>query len=345
MGFSELIMGWYQENKRPLPWRGVADPYNIWLSEIILQQTRVVQGLPYYLRFIETYPTVSHLAKAPLQEVLKLWQGLGYYSRARNLHNTAIYITNELNGVFPQTYKGLLTLKGIGEYTASAIASICFSEPCAVIDGNVYRVLARYFGIEIPINSGEGKKYFKALAQQLLYQQEPATYNQAIMEFGAVQCKPQSPRCNVCPLEQTCQALQYNRVESLPVKLRKGVIKNRFFNYLVITNGQQVLLTQRTESDIWQNLYEFPLIETMGNISAKKVKTHSLFTQLLQKKPFKMHLYNKKPIIHKLSHQHIHARFWQVSVQDALENAIPLAEMKKYPVSVLIANFVAHYSL
>ncbi|MCB0376461.1 MAG: A/G-specific adenine glycosylase, partial [Sinomicrobium sp.] len=198
MSFSEEIVSWYAKNKRALPWRETKDPYKVWLSEIILQQTRVEQGLPYYLKFIDAYPTVFHLAAATDEAVLKLWQGLGYYTRARNLHATARYVAGSLNGVFPQTYKELLTLKGVGDYTASAVASICFNEPTPVVDGNVYRVLSRYFNVAIPVDSAEGAIYFKTLAQELLCRKDPSAYNQGIMEFGAVQCKPKSPDCGVC---------------------------------------------------------------------------------------------------------------------------------------------------
>ncbi|CAG0910098.1 unnamed protein product [Cyprideis torosa] len=219
--FSKKIIDWYQINKRDLPWRNTKDPFTIWLSEIILQQTRVAQGLPYYQRFIKAFPNLEKLAVASEQEVLKLWQGLGYYSRARNLHYSAIYIVNELNGKFPSNYNDLLNLKGVGDYTASAIASICYNEPTAVVDGNVYRVLARYFGIETAINSTKGVKEFKLLAQELIDDDNPGTHNQAVMEFGARMCKPQNPDCLSCPLKESCVSLQKNKVNLLPFKEKK----------------------------------------------------------------------------------------------------------------------------
>ena len=234
MIFSNRLVTWYLQNKRDLPWRQSINPYTVWLSEIILQQTRVDQGTAYFFKFIEQFPTVYNLANASEEEVLKLWQGLGYYSRARNLHSAANYIVNELNGKFPTTYSEILKLKGVGDYTASAIASICFNEPTAVVDGNVYRVLARYFGISTPINSTSGIKEFKKLAQELIVEDIPGTFNQAIMEFGACMCKPQNPDCFNCPLNDSCVALSNNTIAQLPVKINKTKVRKRYFNYLVI---------------------------------------------------------------------------------------------------------------
>ena len=234
MKFSNTLIYWYLQNKRALPWRKSKHPYFIWLSEIMLQQTRVVQGLAYYLKFTEEFPTVFDLAKAEESTVLKMWQGLGYYSRARNLHFSAKYIANELNGEFPSTYKEIIKLKGVGDYTASAIASICFNEPTAVVDGNVYRVLSRYFGIATPINSSAGIKEFKALAQSLLNTKQPGTYNQALMDFGAMHCKPQNPLCDTCPFANSCVALEKKLTKELPVKEKKIKITKRYFNFLVI---------------------------------------------------------------------------------------------------------------
>ena len=234
MTFSKLLIYWYLQQKRDLPWRNTNNPYPIWLSEIMLQQTRVAQGLPYFERFMEAFPTVKDLADAPLEHVLKLWQGLGYYSRARNLHITAQKVAYEMEGVFPDTYIGLLELKGIGDYTASAIASICYNEPCPVVDGNVYRVLARYFGVDTPINTTAGVSCFKELATSVMEVKNIGIYNQAIMEFGAIQCKPQNPDCSTCVLNENCVALSTKKVSTLPVKLRKSKIKNRYFHYWVI---------------------------------------------------------------------------------------------------------------
>src|SRR5690554_6869494 len=246
MGFSRIILKWYAINKSLLTWRKTRDPYIIWLSEIMLQQTRVAQGIPYYLKFVESFPTIGDLAAAKEREVLKLWQGLGYYSRARNLHATAKTITDKYNGVFPNTYKGLLGLKGVGDYTASALASICFNLPEAVVDGNVYRVLARYYGIDLPINSSEGKHYFKDLAKKVMDVKNIRDYNQGIMEFGAIQCTPKSPACGVCPLKNDCVALATDKIDRLPVKIRKNKVRNRYFNYLVLLDGDnRTLLRQR----------------------------------------------------------------------------------------------------
>ena len=253
MIFSKILNHWYSNNKRSLPWRQTKTPYLIWLSEIILQQTQIKQGLPYYEAFVEAYPTVFDLAKAEERKVLKLWQGLGYYSRARNLHATAQYIVEELNGEFPNNYRELLKLKGVGDYTASAIASICFNEPMAVVDGNVYRVLSRYFGIETPINSSKGIKEFKQLAQRLIDKNNPADYNQAIMEFGAVQCKPQNPNCDVCPFQDGCVAFEKKRIDELPVKIKAAKASKKYFNFLVIiSKDNKTLLQKRKEKGIWQ---------------------------------------------------------------------------------------------
>ena len=315
------------------------------MSEIILQQTQVAQGLPYYLRFIETYPTVFNLAKAPQDEVLKLWQGLGYYSRARNLHHTAKYIAEELNGTFPDNYKALLKLKGVGDYTASAIASISFQEPVAVVDGNVYRVLSRYFGIVTAINSTEGVKEFKALAETLLDNDQPALNNQAIMEFGARHCKPSNPLCESCPFNDSCNALQLQKVKDLPVKLKKTKIKKRYLNYVVlISEDQKTMLRQRKGKGIWQGLYEFPFIES------KKPLTEIQFIDALKISELhisaeKITLFNDKDVVHKLSHQHLHTKFWIVDVMHISEEAILLKTVHDFPVPVLIQRFLEDASI
>jgi len=285
--FSNLLISWYLEHKRELPWRLTKDPYAIWLSEIILQQTKVAQGLPYYNAFISTFPSVNDLANAPEEKVLKLWQGLGYYSRARNLHYTANYISEDLKGVFPTNYNDLLKLKGVGDYTASAIASICYKEPSAVVDGNVYRVLARFFGISTPINSSQGIKAFKKLAQELLDVSQPGTYNQAVMEFGARHCKPRNPDCSSCIFNDKCVALQKNIVAELPVKLKKTTIKKCYFNYFIIQSEENtILLQQRTKKGIWQQLYEFPLIETSEEIKLEQLQLLEEFKELSNKHSF-----------------------------------------------------------
>lgn len=344
MIFSKVLQAWYNANKRDLPWRKTNDPYFIWLSEIMLQQTRVAQGLPYYNKFTQKYPTVLDLANAPEDEVLKLWQGLGYYSRARNLHFTAKYIAFECNGVFPDTYKELLKLKGVGDYTASAIASICFNEAAPVVDGNVYRVLARYLGIDLPINSTEGIKHFKKMAQTLIDIKNPGNYNQAIMEFGANQCKPQSPDCTSCPLATNCVALSTNKVKELPVKIKKTKIRKRYFNYLLVNDGDFALLQQRLSKDIWQHLYEFPLIETENEISENEIIQHAQFKQIVENKFYNITKYTEKAVVHKLSHQHIYTHFWIVKLKDSLNEGVAINRLKEYAVPVLIANFVEEYS-
>ncbi len=344
MVFAKTLINWYLKNKRDLPWRNTRDPYRIWLSEIMLQQTRVAQGLPYYLKFVETFPTVHHLAKASEEKVLKLWQGLGYYSRARNLHGTAKFISEELNGVFPQSFKELLKLKGIGDYTASAIASTCYSEPVAAVDGNVYRVLARYFDIETAVNSGPGIKEFKALSQELLGEEDPWTYNQSIMEFGATHCKPKNPLCETCPLSKSCLALKYDKIASLPVKIRAGKIKNRYFNYVVFKSQENTtLLEKRLGRGIWEGLYQFPLIETKAAVTPVEFSVLENFRTLIGKGSPKITLYNETPVIHKLSHQTIYARFWIIEKEELPGNTIKVNQIKEYPVPVLIANFLNEY--
>ena len=345
MNFSTKLINWYTVNKRDLPWRSTNNPYYIWLSEIILQQTQVVQGTPYYHAFISQFPTVYDLANANEEDVLKLWQGLGYYSRARNLHWSAKYIVNELDGVFPDTYKDILKLKGVGDYTASAIASISFNEVTAVVDGNVYRALSRIFGIETPINSTSGQKEFKALAQQLIDKQQPAIFNQAIMEFGARQCKPKNPDCSVCPFKTSCLALKENKIAVLPVKLKKTKVTKKYFNFIVIiSKNEKTILEQRVGSGIWQNLYQFPLIETEKPSTYNNIKSKIENLDVLEDMNFEVHLYNDTDIIHKLSHQHLYTKFWIVSVDKSIENGIDISNIKDYPVPILIGNFIDKFN-
>lgn len=343
MSFSQEILAWYSIYKRSLPWRETKDPYKIWLSEIILQQTKVVQGTPYYFSFVNTFPTVFHLANAPEEHVLKLWQGLGYYSRARNLHSAAKQVVSLYNGVFPKDYSSLLTLKGVGDYTASAIAAICYNAPEAVLDGNVYRVLARHFGIEVPINTSFGAKTFKALAIEQLPLQHFGDYNQGIMEFGALQCVPKSPNCSGCPLQQSCVAYATKRVSMLPLKLPKAKPLKVYFNYLVFIDPQQhTLYNKRVGKGIWEGLYEFPLLETTTPIPSLEMALP--ITDSLQSGLFKtatsVYPYNKKPIVHKLTHRHIIAHFWIVKTAGKIIDGTPLAHVEKHPTSVLISDFI-----
>jgi len=340
MSFSEIILDWYAENKRELPWRGTKNPYLIWLSEIMLQQTRVAQGTPYYLKFVENFPTVEDLASASEEEVLKLWQGLGYYSRARNLHATAKIVTNDFDGVFPKNYDELLKLKGVGDYTASAIASICYDEPRAVVDGNVFRVLARYFGVEIPINDTDGPKYFKRLATKVMDSNNIRDYNQGIMEFGSLQCAPKSPECNRCPLNESCVALQKNKVAELPIKINKTKIRKRYFNYIVVLSSEnKTVLRQRIGKGIWQNLWEFPLMESEKEVQMEEVRKRIEELTGINKIS-EMYLYNENKIVHKLSHQHLHTQFWIIKTVDTPPDAIPISTLKDYPVPVLLADFI-----
>ncbi|MEZ0005393.1 A/G-specific adenine glycosylase [Flavobacterium sp. 28YEA47A] len=341
MEFSNLLIQWYLQNKRDLPWRNTADPYPIWLSEIMLQQTRVAQGLPYFLSFTTSFPTVFDLANADEEQVLKLWQGLGYYSRARNLHNTAKMVAFELGGKFPDNYKELLQLKGVGEYTAAAIASFSYNEVVPVVDGNVFRVLSRYFDIETDIASSGAKKEFSELAKELIPHDNPALFNQAIMEFGALQCVPKNPDCERCVLNSGCLALQKNKVDRLPVKLKKTKVRSRYFNYLVFSDDkQQYVLRKRTEKGIWHNLYEFPVIETAAEIDFDEIsklifEEYGSKFEILSIKPLK-----NDAILHKLSHQHLYIRFFQVRVQGVIENAICYESMISLPFPIVIHNFI-----
>ncbi|OIQ40914.1 MAG: A/G-specific adenine glycosylase [Bacteroidetes bacterium MedPE-SWsnd-G1] len=341
MKFSNILTQWYLLHKRDLPWRNTTNPYFIWLSEIILQQTRVDQGMAYYFKFIETFPTVQDLANSSEEEVLNLWQGLGYYSRARNLHFSAKYIVDECKGEFPNTYSEIIKLKGVGDYTASAIASICFNEATAVVDGNVYRVLARYFGIETPINSTKGIKEFKLLAQELIDSKNAAMHNQAIMEYGARMCKPQNPDCSICPLNESCVSLQKKKVKLLPIKEKKIKIKKRHLNYVVlISSDKKTILNKRTGKGIWQNLYEFKLIESESKIEDTVLLSDLFFTEELKGKQIELTKFNQTEIVHKLSHQHLFCTFWVVELDEELSNGVQWKSIDDYPVPILIHNFV-----
>lgn len=341
MNFDKKLRTWYLENKRDLPWRTTTHPYYIWLSEIILQQTRVAQGMPYYFKFVKAFPSVEDLANASEEEVLKLWQGLGYYSRARNLQAAAKHVVNELNGNFPDSYKELMKLKGVGDYTASAVASFCYGEPVAVVDGNVYRVLSRIFGIDTPINSTQGKKQFKELAQELLDEKDPATFNQGLMEFGALHCTPQKPLCETCPFSQECVAFNQSKISQLPVKLKKQKVKKRHFNYIVFLSEEgETILQQRKGKGIWEGLYEFPLVETLSEVSAENLVKEEVFEDYSLSASSDINLYNEEPIVHKLSHQHIYTKFWVVTGGLLPGNKVPVGEIEKFPVPVLIEKFI-----
>jgi A/G-specific adenine glycosylase len=333
MNFNKVITSWYSENQRNLPWRETKDPYLIWISEVILQQTRVAQGMPYYTAFTQQFPTVSLLAQAQEQDVLRLWQGLGYYSRARNLHATAKHISNEMGGIFPSTYADLLKLKGIGSYTAAAIASFAYDEPVPVVDGNVFRVLSRIFGVEDDISLPRTKKIFWELAFSLI-ENNAALFNQAIMEFGALQCVPKNPDCKTCVFNHKCYALQQNAISKFPIKTKKIKIKKRYFNYLVFLDASnQTLIQKRTHSDIWKNLYEFPLVETEFEVT---FENHATFLKLPNSK------FVSKPIkmLHKLTHQQLYISFWVIKVDKLPEKGVKLSEIATYPFPVVIFNFI-----
>ncbi|MBP6061959.1 MAG: A/G-specific adenine glycosylase [Bacteroides sp.] len=342
--FARLLIEWYHEHKRDLPWRNTNDPYLIWISEIILQQTRVAQGYAYYQRFIERFPNLESLAAAEENEVLKYWQGLGYYSRARNLHQAAISV----NGVFPVKYEDILKLKGVGTYTAAAICSFAYNQPHAVVDGNVYRVLSRFFGINEPIDSGKGKKIFASLAHDLLDKVQPALYNQAIMDFGALQCTPLSPDCTVCPFKNRCFAFNHNMVSSLPIKQNKTKTSERFFYYLLIRDNGNIYLNKRTENDIWKNLYELPLIESNTALAVDDFIRKQEFASIFKEDSVvNVRLLNKTK--HVLSHRIIYADFYELEAQDikmdflSKYTRLNMADLELYPVSRLMHNFFENF--
>lgn len=307
--FTNQLLKWYDQEKRELPWRNTQDPYKIWLSEIILQQTRISQGMPYYLRFVEQFPTVNALAEANQQEVLRLWQGLGYYSRARNLHTCAQQVVNEYGESFPETYDELLNLKGIGKYTAAAIASFAFGQRTAVVDGNVFRVLSRFFGIADDISESRSFKVFENKANQLIPQDDPANFNQAIMDFGAIQCKPKSPHCALCPVSSSCFAFNSGLIGSLPVKTKKVKVRKRYFHYLIINFEDKYLLKKRGEKDIWQGMYDFALTEAATVLAENEVVKNisDLSFTIESISPTKKHV---------LTHQQIFAQFVAIKVTD-----------------------------
>lgn len=321
MNLSSELQNWYLQHKRNLPWRNTTDAYTIWLSEIILQQTRVEQGMPYFYRFLEKYPDVTAFAHASEDEVLKLWQGLGYYSRGRNMLFTARQILENNRGIFPATYEELIKLKGIGEYTAAAISSFAADEAKAVVDGNVYRVLARWFGVDEPINSPAGKKLFQTLADEVLDRKHPGRHNQAMMEFGAMLCKPKNPDCGVCPVREGCNAYQTNRINLLPVKLKTLKIRERYFNYFLITNGDQILMNKRSIDDIWASMYDLPLIENPTYVPVEELAVLPAFKSffgdqavIISASPIRKHI---------LTHQRIFAHFIHLQINPTEINMKP----------------------
>ena len=312
--FNGVLRNWYLKNRRELPWRETTDPYRIWLSEIMLQQTRVEQGLPYWVRFTDTFPSVSDLAKAPEEQIMRMWQGLGYYSRARNLHAAAKQIASEFNHEFPSNYKDIRSLKGIGDYTAAAIASFAFNLPHAVVDGNVYRFLSRLYGIETPIDSTEGKKLFADLAEKLLDKKEPGLHNQAIMEFGAMQCKPANPDCIACPFAFDCVALKNKQVNVLPVKSKKTKVRDRHFHFIILHDGSKTVVQKRVSKDIWQGLYQFPLIESQAKKEPNPSQVISFASEISGNTDIQL-IKKSTQIKHLLSHQTLHCYFWWMSTK------------------------------
>jgi len=342
--FHKILTVWYQQNARDLPWRAKNDPYYVWVSEIILQQTRVDQGTAYFRRFIKLFPDVKSLALASENDVLKAWQGLGYYSRARNIHTAARQIMNEFNGIFPDTYINIVYLKGIGSYTAAAIASIAFGLPYAAIDGNVYRVLSRVFGIATPIDSTNGKNEFNVLANELLDRQNPGIFNEALMEFGAMQCKPQNPECPICPFQNQCYAFANNEIAKLPVKSKQTIVKNRYFNYIFIRQENFVYLEKRSEKDIWQNLYQFPLIESEKSLANDEILTNEKFRSIFEGQEITIDSISHE-ITHILTHQKLNVRFIEITSLNS-ENIFPWIKVHSedvpdYPVPKLIENFLS----
>ncbi|MFN6114763.1 MAG: A/G-specific adenine glycosylase [Flavobacteriales bacterium] len=342
--FGPALALWYREHQRPLPWRQTRDPYRIWLSEVILQQTRVDQGTAYWHRFVERFPTVADLAQASEDEVLRLWQGLGYYSRARNLRTAAQHVLNEHSGRFPPDHAALLGLKGVGDYTASAIASICFGIPEPVVDGNVYRVLSRVFGITTPIDGTEGRKQFRAVAAELLVGQEPGAHNQAVMELGATVCTPRNPRCGECPLAHKCIARAEGTIDELPVKTGKTKVRARHFNYLLINVKGGFYLRKRAGKDIWQGLWELPLIETGTTMTARS------FPATLKKELGAGWTVQDRqgPVKHILSHQVIHTMFWELLPPKdhrapAEWKAVKWKTLDQYGLPRLIERHLANY--
>jgi A/G-specific adenine glycosylase len=334
--FSKVLLDWFEENQRVMPWRSETDPYKIWVSEIILQQTRVNQGWDYYLRFIERFPNVKALAEAPLQEVLHVWQGLGYYSRARNMHTAAQQIIQNHQGIFPHNYLDIRKLKGIGDYTAAAIGSIAFHLPYPAVDGNVLRVISRIFGIYDDISQQKTVQKITRLCHTILYIENPGSFNQALMELGAIQCTPKKPACEICPFITQCEAYAKEQINVLPVKSSKIKIKERFFHYFIFINNSKTIIEQRTANDIWKNLYQFPLIETETAYNVEMWHAASLPKNKI--KPVFL-----KEIKHKLTHQHLVIRFYLVAgtlgnIHDKCE--INICDLGKYPFPIPIKTII-----
>ncbi|MEP7256680.1 MAG: A/G-specific adenine glycosylase [Ferruginibacter sp.] len=342
--FTKTLLSWNKrDNKRKMPWKGETDPYKIWLSEIILQQTRVEQGWDYYNRFIDAYPTVGKLAKAPENEVFKLWEGLGYYTRCKNLIETARFISKEKKGRFPDIYEEILALKGVGPYTAAAITSFAFNLPHAVVDGNVFRILSRFFGINEPIDSTRGKKTFEVIANELLDKKTPGIYNQAIMDFGAVICKPKNPVCNTCMLKTRCVARLQGITDKLPVKNAKITRKSRCLYYFIIEHNNKFYVRKRGAGDIWENLYEFILLETTNMMTVDKIKRSPEFKEMMGKNKIEINAVSKL-YRQQLTHQTIQGRFFQLKAKNKMSlkpyKAVTAKELKKLPFPRFITGYL-----
>jgi A/G-specific adenine glycosylase len=350
MQISRILMDWYLSKKRDLPWRNTSNPYHIWISEIIMQQTRVAQGTSYYNRFIATFPDIQALANADINEVLKAWQGLGYYSRARNLHAGAKFVVSQYDGVLPADYSDLLKIKGVGEYTAAAIGSIAFNLPLPVVDGNVNRVLSRVYGIHDPVNTTVGIKRIKEFALKIVDPENAGLHNQALMEFGALQCVVHHPNCKDCPLNTICYAWNHEEVEMLPIKVKPKKVRIRFFNYVVLLYHNYIVIKKRSKKDIWQGLYEFPLIETSQLIDKNKIRKHPEWESLFQN--FDYQVSNISKIYkHQLTHQTINTRFFTIEIKNMPEPLnsemllVKKDELHRYPVSKLIENYLSTIDL
>ena len=342
--FDKILIAWYQQNKRNLPWRSNNDPYFVWVSEIILQQTRVDTGTDYFLRFIKTFPDAISLANAEENDVLKLWQGLGYYSRARNMHAAALQIINEYTGGFPSSYVDIRKLKGVGDYTAAAIASISFGLPYPVIDGNVFRVLSRIFGVETAIDTLKGKREFTELASLLIDKENPGQFNEALMEFGALQCTPKNPECPTCPFNDRCIALSKNEISNLPVKLKQTKVRKRYFNYLLVNDGNSFYIEKRVEKDIWHNLYQFPLIETSDTVNLEELISNERFVNLFDPKEIVIGSMGPE-IVHLLTHQRLHVKFIDIKSLKVVPQInwikVSLTGINNFPVPKIINDFLS----
>ena len=341
MVLSKLILKWYDINKRDLPWRQTKNPYNIWISEIILQQTRMEQGIYYYNRFISKFPDLKTLANSDEKDVLLLWQGLGYYSRARNLHYTSKYLFNQLNSEFPETYDGLIKLKGIGDYTASAISSICFEKAQPVLDGNVFRIISRVYEINNPIDLNSSRKVFKEKAKEMMPNERFGDYNQSLMDFGSIICKPIKPLCSSCVVSKICSAFKNNSVEYFPVKNSKNKVKSLYFDYIVVKNNDYVLLEQ-IKKGIWKNLYQFPVHISESQKDKKEIL--KFLAEKYQIKNLKINLIDSEFIQHKLSHINVRSRFWLTENTINVDEGIYVSSFEEYPMSKLMHKFIEKYT-